>query len=179
MRKPGRVSIVFLAIFFLNCGGVPIKRGSAASTVAVGAKDRIFVSEPDLADTVEASLSALGWEGGRFKAELRKEIVYQYQRKGAIAVEDSIAAAAWLSVRLDTYGTGPDGFGYLGGGCLRKSLDERDFTFGKSKARVPERQDPTVDNIRVIAESVVNQTWKSRTAARKEREVPTQMRMMF
>jgi hypothetical protein len=68
--------------------------------VTVGIKDRIYMSQPSLSDPDMANLSALGWGDGRFQAELRKELAYQFQRKGIPTVEDSVTAVAWLSVSL-------------------------------------------------------------------------------
>lgn len=147
--------------------------------MVLGAKDRLFVSRPALADTALASLSSLGWGEGRFQAELRDEIVYQFQRKGVPTVDDSTAAVAWLAVRLDSYENGPEGVGYLGSGWLRKTHGERKLPIEKKKAKDPERKDPTVDNIRAIAEAVVSQARKPKAALRKESAVPVQMWMLF
>lgn len=172
---------LLLALCLAGCAGSGGRAGSPdPEAVAVGAKDPLYVGLPEISDTVLADLAARGWGDGRFQSELRQEILFQFNRKGVPTVEDSAAAAATLAVRIDAYGSGEGASGFRGGARLRKAETRREYAFRKtkSKAAAPSRQDPTVDNIRAIAESVVSGAWKS--PRRKASEgTPMQMWMLF
>jgi hypothetical protein len=147
-------------VFLAGCAGNSNSaRGKEAVPVTVTPKDVLFLPIPETADSVDAALTPLGWGGGRFAAELRKEIAYQFNRKGVAVVEDGSQAAASLTVRVEAFLQGRKTVArFEGFAILKTPQGERRIAFGKAKtggAEAPDRDDPTVDRIRSIAETVV------------------------
>lgn len=182
VRVPRLLAVGFLAALSLsvtNCAGTSAGRADAGAHVAVGSRDVLFLSEPALSDTALAVLSALGWGDGRFQAELRKEMAHQFERKKVRLTEDSAAAGAWLTVRLDAYETGDDPR-YKGGAGLRTARGERLIAIRKARSMFggSDRSDLTVDHIREIARDVATAARKSPAAAAQS-EAPPQMWMLF
>ena len=161
-----------VAAFWLGCAGSG--RSSVDQPhIAADSKTKLFVSLLALPDTVDSALTHLGWGAGRFAQELRKEISYQLNRKGVATVEDSAVAQGFLTLSISEYAEGggsPSRFS-----CeaqLRTAAGERRFTCAKSSKRAEslERSDPTVDNIRLIAQSVVTEACKTTEKKRKGNE---------
>jgi hypothetical protein len=178
------LAAILSAFFLAGCAGSANPGISPdPNAVAVSPKEPLFVRLPEIPDSILAGLAALGWGDGKFQGELRQEILFQFNRKGVPTVEDSSAAVAFLAVRIDSYGPGSGGgaAGYRGVARLRKAESERVFSFskGKSRAEPPARRDPTVDNIRAIAESVVSGAWKPPSPDKPKAEPPVQLWMVF
>jgi hypothetical protein len=182
-RALGVGLLVALSLSVTHCAGSASSKAraeaAAASRVAVGSRDVLFVALPVLSDTASASLAALGWGDGRFQAELRKELAYQFERKKIKLTEDSAAAGAWLAVRLETYEAGQDPR-YRGGAGLKTARGERQIAIRKPRPMFggSERADLTVDHIREIARSLAAEARKS-PAATAQTEAPPQMWLLF
>lgn len=150
-----------LSSLWLGCAGTA-PSSQTTSTLSVSPREPLFVALPAVPDSVDSLLSRLGWVPGRFAQELRKELVFQFQKKGIATVEDS-AAKSTLALILKEYVEGGGlSSRFAGTAHLKTSQGTRLFTIGKSDQRAQsiERADPTVDNIRLIAESVVKETYR-------------------
>ncbi len=150
--------LVAVTGLLLGCAGIASSPQSPA-VLSVSAREPLFVVLPAVPDSVDTLLSRIGWVPGRFAQELRKEIVFQFHKKGMGTVEDS-AAKSVLALALSEYVEGgglPSRF--VGTVFLKTSQGSRSFKVGKAEQRAAsiERPDPTVDNIRLIAELVVKE----------------------
>jgi hypothetical protein len=199
MKLKMKMKSAALALAALFCASMSGCAGSTAAQGADGkaagdnkppvfadAKNALYVSAPAVPDSVDSLLSRLGWGAGRFSSELRKEVVFQLNRKGVPTVEDSAAAKSFLAIGIGEYAEGGGSPSrYVGSARLRTPSGERLLTFAKAavRAEAPERPDPTVDNIRLIAEAVVSDAAKSpqKPAARKSKktEYNPQLIMLF
>ncbi len=157
------------ALFYAGCAGIPASQPQPAS-VAVTGKEVLFVADPVIADSVDTLLSGLGWGGGRFSRELKKEMIYQFNRKGVAVAEDSSKAKAGLAVSCAQYSRDGSSTHFRFGAILTTPAGERYITVEKvpQRAEAPERDDPTVDNIRMIATSLVEQSGKDPSEAKKK-----------
>lgn len=164
-QAPTAGALLCLCLCVTNCASI-LKRPDSDASLTVGSQDILFVSLPELSDTAQGSLAALGWGEGRFQSELRKEIAFQFQQKGVPLTEDSASAKAWLAVRLKDYQVGDHASGYRGDAGLKTAKGERQIPIRKpnTAGKGPERPDPTMDHIRDIAASVASQARKSATA---------------
>lgn len=177
------VSILLLAACLAGCGHTARSGGRESPPIAVGPKDVLFVAAPFVSDSVDTLLGRIGWGEGRFSRELRKEILFQFNRDGVPTVADSAQAKSALRVSVDGYVQG-DGSSsrFEGSARLMTEAGERVIEFKKSPVRgeAPERLDPTVDNLRMIASTIVNQARKDPKAkkAAKPEYVP-QMMIIF
>jgi hypothetical protein len=146
-----------MALCLFACGRPPSP--GAAPGISVGAKDLVYVSAPVVADSAAARLAGLGW-GDRFAAEWRREVAYQFNRKGVAVTEDSAKATAFVSLRIDEYQASDEGkhSRYAGAAELRRGEGRRkvEIRSGGEGARIPEREDPTVDVIRAMSEAAVS-----------------------
>lgn len=182
-RALGVGLLIALSLSVTHCAGSAASKAraeaAASARVAVGTRDVLFVALPVLSDTASASLAALGWGEGRFQAELRKEIAYQFERKKVKLTEDSAAAVAWLAVRLDAYEAGQDPR-YQGGAGLKTARGERQIAIRKPRPMFggSDRADLTVDHIREIARNLATEARKS-PAATAQAEPPPQMWLLF
>ncbi len=154
--------LVSLTCLWLGCAGIASSPQSPA-VLSVSAREPLFVVLPAVPDSVDTLLSRIGWVPGRFAQELRKEIVFQFHKKGMGTVEDS-AAKSVLALALSEYVEGgglPSRF--VGTVLLKTSQGSRSFKVGKAEQRAAsiERPDPTVDNIRLIAELVVKEACRA------------------
>lgn len=175
-------------VFWSGCAATrsatPVKPAIVASP-----KDALYVAVPAVPGSVDSALARMGWGSGRFAQELRQELVFQLNRKGIPTLPDTVtpadtsAARSSLAVRLSAYtegGGAPSSF--KGEAMLKTSLGERRFDFGKTpqRAEAPERADPTVDNIRQIAESIVAEACKApETKKRPEPEPMPPLMLIF
>jgi hypothetical protein len=168
-----------LSLLAAGCGAASHKPSPSASQVAVGSREELFVGLPVVSDSALSVLEALGWGDGRFQGELRKEIIFQFERKKVPIAKDSAGAEAWLDVRLVAYDSGADSR-YLGDALLRTVKGERRIGFGKSGTSdgSAQRSDPTVDHILHIAETLAAEARK-RPAAGPTPEPRVQMWIMF
>ncbi len=174
--------LIALSLSVTHCAGSAASKAraeAASARVAVGSRDVLFVALPVLSDTATAALAAVGWGDGRFQAELRKEIAYQFERKKIKLTEDSAAAMAWLAVRLDAYETGEDAR-YKGGAGLKTSRGERQIAIRKPRSMFggSGNADLTVDHIREIARNLAAEARKA-PAATAQAESPPQMWLLF
>lgn len=178
-RALGVGLLIALSLSVTHCASSSQRRAdAAASRVAVGSRDVLFVALPVLSDTASAALAALGWGDGRFQAELRKEIAYQFERKKIRLTEDSAAAKAWLAVRLDAYEGGREAL-YKGGAGLKTERGERQIAIRKPRSVFggSDRADLTVDHIREIARNVAADARKAPATA--QADAPPQMWILF
>jgi hypothetical protein len=136
-------------------GGCAGSQGPKSGPI-VEAKGPVFVAMPALPDSLDSALAPLGWGGGRFARELRKEIRYQFNRKGQATPEDSAQAKALLTVNVTAYAAA-GGNAFAAAALLTTPSGARRMGFrkGPGRAEAPERDDPTVDDIRLIASSLV------------------------
>jgi hypothetical protein len=169
----GRIPVAFMAcLWAAGCAG----GGSVRSRPFVEAKGDLYVSAPAVPAEADSLLAGLGWGPGKFSAELRKELRYQLNRSG-VATSDDTAAKARLEIAFDKY----DGSEYSGKARLTTPSGSRDIPLRKpSQGRAShERDDPTVDNIRFIAETVAPQVKADPRRAQKKPEPFTGMIMLF
>src|SRR5438128_1687314 len=107
--------VLFAAIFsaalafasLTGCAGAA--PAPEAPSVALSPKDVLYLPLPAVADSVDSALGRLGWGGGRFAEELRKEVAYQFNRKGVAVTADSAGANSYLTLRVETYAQGRHG----------------------------------------------------------------------
>ncbi|MEO6095533.1 MAG: hypothetical protein ABIW76_07605 [Fibrobacteria bacterium] len=157
------VSVLLVGAWLAGCGhtgGNGIRKNPA---IAVGSKDVVFVPVPLVSDSLDTLLGRIGWGEGRFPRELQKEILFQLNRKGVATVEDSAQANSALLVSISVYEQGSGASSrFEGFARLRTGVGERVIDFKKSPARgeAPERQDPIIDNLRMIASSLVDEARK-------------------
>lgn len=175
--------LAILAILFWNgCASLrtPV---STKPAIYVSSKEPLFVGIPVVPDTVDSLLSHVGWGVNRFAQELQKEIVYQFNQKGIPTLPDSVGAKSILLVSLSTYVEAegsPSSF--TGNAILKTTQGEKPIRFGKAEKRAQalERSNPTVDNIRMIAEAIVTEARKQPVKPREEKRDPTpQLLMVF
>ena len=187
-RIRGRIPLAAAVscLLLAACAGTNSGRERDAAPVIVSSKEALFLPMPELADSVEAALTPMGWGGGRFAAELRKEIAYQFNRKGVAVVEDSAQGAASLAVNVEAFLQGRKSAPRFEGYALLKTPQgERRIAFGKAKsggAEAPDRDDPTVDRIRSIAETVVASSRETPEAVKRKNknyEYQPQMWILF
>jgi hypothetical protein len=161
-----------------GCGHTARSGGGKTPRIEVGPKDVLFVAPPFVSDSVDTLLGRIGWGEGRFSRELQKEILFQLNRNGVPTVEDSAQAKSALRVFVNGYVQG-DGSSsrFEGSARLKTQAGERVIEFKKTPARgeAPERMDPTVDNLRMIASTIVDDARKdpkAKKAAAKPEYVP-------
>jgi cell division septation protein DedD len=143
----------------------------------VEAKESLYVPRPAVPAAVDSVLAPLGWEPGKFAAELRKEIRYQLNRKGVATPDDSAGAAARLDVSVDRY----EGKDYPGQARLTTPAGKREIGLRKPPKRKAseERDDPTVDNIRIIAAKLAEDVRSDPRHVKKQPEAFSGMIMLF
>jgi hypothetical protein len=187
MGIPRYASLLLFSVWLAGCGhtGHIVRNGSRGTPpVAIGSKDVLFVAVPFVSDSVDTLLGRIGWGEGRFSRELHKEILFQLNRTGVATVEDSAQAKSALMISVTGYvqGSGSSSL-FEGNARLRTEAGERVIEFKKSPARgeAPERQDPTVDNLRMIASTLVSEARKDPKAKSKEpkQEYVPQMMILF
>jgi hypothetical protein len=170
MRILKFTSVLLLAAWLAGCGHTVRNGGRENPTIAVGSKDVLFVAIPSVSDSVDTLLGRIGWGDGRFSRELHKEILFQLNRNGVPTVEDSTQAKSALMVSVTGYvqGSGSSSW-FKGRARLKTETGERVIEFEKSQARgeAPERQDPTVDNLRMIATTLVKEAREDPDAKKK------------
>jgi hypothetical protein len=145
--------------FWTGCASSSGTKSQAAKGVILDSRQALYVPDPVVADSADSALARMGWGGGRFARELKKEILFQFNRKGVPTVEDSVQAKARLEVSLARYSQESAGAsGFDGSARLATPEGERSIGFKKEAggAEAPERDDPTVDNIRKIASTLVD-----------------------
>ena len=74
----------------LGCAGIATST-QPTSVLSVSAREPLFVALPVVPDSVDTLLSQIGWVTGRFAQELRKELIFQFHKKGMGTIEDSAA----------------------------------------------------------------------------------------
>lgn len=180
-----KFAVFFLLVAgFAGCGHTVRNGSPEKSPISVGPKDVLFVAVPFVPDSVDTLLGRIGWGNGRFSRELQKEILFQLNRAGLATVEDSAQANSALRVSVTGYDQGSGATSrFEGNARLRTGAGERVILFKKSPARgeAPERPDPTVDNLRMIASTLVNEARRDPEAkkpAAKPEYVP-QMMIIF
>jgi hypothetical protein len=160
-------------IWAAGCAGGSGLRGRPYVEV----KDNLYVPVPVVPPAVDSALVPLGWEPGKFAAELRKELRYQLNRKGVATPEDSAGAAARLDVSVDRY----EGKDYTGQARLTTPAGAREIALRRSPKRnsSEERDDPTVDNIRIIAAKLAEDVRSDPRHVKKQPEAFSGMIMLF
>jgi hypothetical protein len=166
MPKVNPINLLALLLsitgLLLGCAGIATST-QPTCVLSVSAREPLFVALPVVPDSVDTLLSQIGWVPGRFAQELRKELIFQFHKKGMGTIEDS-AAKSTLALTLSEYVEGgglPSRF--VGTVLLKTSQGSRLFKIGKAEQRAAsiERPDPTVDNIRLIAEMVVKEACRA------------------
>lgn len=163
-------SVLLLATWLAGCGHTSRNGSRKNPPIAVGPKDVLFVALPSVSDSVDTLLGRIGWGDGRFPRELQKEILFQLNRNGVATVEDSAQAKSALMVSVTGYDQGSESSSrFEGSARLRTEAGERVIDFKKSPARgeSPERLDPTVDNLRMIASTLVKEARNDPKAKKK------------
>jgi len=130
----------------------------------VEAHDSVYVASVAVPAAVDSLLAPLGWAQGRFATELAKEIRFQLNHKGVATPQDSTGVRSRLEIQVEHY----DPADYAIKGHLSTPTGARDIEFTR-KSGAAEREDPTIDNIRLIAE---NLTEKARTDPSHRRTNP-------
>jgi hypothetical protein len=158
---------ILAAFFFTGCATAP--KSPAPAPVEVKGTEPLFVADPVLADSADSLLTGLGWGGGRLGRELKKEMVYQFNRRGVAVAEDSAKAKATLAVSLEEYSRKGEETRYSVSALLKTEAGERTIRLRKAPkgAEGPERDDPTVDNIRIIAAYLVEESGKDPRVKKK------------
>lgn len=157
----------------IGCSG----SGALRARPFVEAKDSLYVATPSIPSAVDSALAPLGWEPGKFAAELRKELRYQLNRKGVATPEDSAGAASRLEIAVDRY----EGKDYSGQARLTTPAGAREIALSKPSKRkaADERDDPTVDNIRTIASKLAEDVRVDPRHPKKQPEAFSGMIMLF
>jgi hypothetical protein len=119
------------------------------SDSVVEARKTLYVAPLVVPASVDSLLGPLGWTPGRFATELAKEIRFQLNRKGVATPQDSTGVPNRLEIQVDHY----DPSDYAIKGHLATPAGARDVEFAK-KSGAAEREDPTIDNIRLMAENL-------------------------
>ena len=184
MSKLRYASVLLLAAGFSGCGHTLRNASPENPPVTIGPKDVLFVPVPLVADSVDTLLGRIGWGEGRFSRELQKEILFQLNRKGVATVEDSAQAKSALLISVTGYDQGSGSSSrFEGSARLKTEAGERVIDFKKSPARgeAPERQDPTVDNLRIIAATLVKEAGQDPRAKKRDPkpEYVPQMMIIF
>lgn len=174
-------SALLVAAWLSGCGHTARKGIPENPPVAIGSKDVLFVGVSAVSDTVDSLLGRIGWGEGRFSRELHKEIVFQFNRKGVATIEDSAQAKSALVVSVTGYVQGSGSSQFEGVARLRTVAGERVIDFKKAPARgeAPERQDPTVDNLRMIASALVKEARENPDAKKKDSKAEYVPQMMW
>lgn len=184
MVIPRSASAFLLAACLAGCGHTARNGNRANVPIEVGREDILFVAVPTVPDSVDTLLGHIGWGEGRFSRELHKEILFQLNRKGVATVEDSGQAKSALIVSVTGYlhGSGSSSR-FEGNARLRTEAGERVIGFKKTPGRgeAPERQDPTVDNLRQIASTLVKEAREDPDAKKvdSKAEYVPQMMILF
>lgn len=148
----------------------PSPKGESPNGIIATRKDALYIPLPVVAPAADSLLARGGWGGTRLPEELRKELLYQYKRKGVPTVEDSARSASSLRIFLSDYWLGDgESSRYTVSAVLRTPGGERRFETRKKPGRTdaPEREDPTLDNIRKMAKELVELSRKD-PEARKD-----------
>lgn len=177
-------SVLLVSALLAGCGHTVRNGSQKTPPIAVGPKDVLFVAAPFVSDSVDTLLGRIGWGEGRFSRELHKEILFQLNRNGVATVEDSAQAKSALMISVTGYDQASGSSSrFEGSARLRTEAGERLIGFKKSPARgeSPERQDPTVDNLRIIAATLVKEARMDPNAEKKETkpEYVPQMMILF
>lgn len=166
---PSRLAVAVLAaVVCWGCASTD-SRSVEARAVAVEGKEALYIAPPQVADSVDSALSRIGWGGGRMSRELRKELAYQFNRKGVATVEEGAPAPDTLTVELSDYAQGNGTASrFAVDATLRTPAGKRRIAFRQEPkgAGAPERDDPALDNIRKIAATLLKESRKD-TAAEK------------
>jgi hypothetical protein len=156
--------IVFASVPLTGCGAShPPMKAAPPNGIITTRKEPLYVPLPKVAVPAESLLARAGWGDGRLPQELRKELLYQFKRKGVPTVEDSAQAASTLDVFLSEYGPGDgEATRYAVSATLKTPGGERRLEYRNKPGRAdaPEREDPTLDNIRKMAKELVERSRK-------------------
>lgn len=169
-----RIPVSLMAcLWAAGCAG----GGAARARPYVEAKDSLYVSMPTVPAEADSLLAKLGWEPGKFTAELRKELRYQLNRSGVATPDDSAATGSRLDIALDKY----EGKEYAGQARLRTPKGMREIALRKpsQKQAAEDRDDPTVDNIRIIAAKLAAEVKADPRHVKKQPEPFSGMIMLF
>jgi hypothetical protein len=141
-----KVRLFYALCAVLVAGCAATKKPSAP---IVEARKSLYVAPLVVPAGVDSLLAPLGWTPGRFATELAKEIRFQLNRKGVATPQDSTGVPDRLEIQVDHY----DPSDYAIKGHLTTPAGARDVEFAK-KSGAAEREDPTIDNIRLMAEKL-------------------------
>lgn len=175
-------AVLLAATWLAGCGHTVRNANNGNPIITVGPKDVLFVGAPSVSDSADSLLGRMGWGEGRFSRELRKEILFQFNRNGVPTVEDSAQAKSVLGVSITRYDQGSGSSSvYDVNATLRTEAGERMIEFKKSPARgeAPERLDPTVDNLRTIALTLVKMATKDPNAKKADAKTEYVPQMMI
>jgi len=165
MIRSVRAALLLTLCGLLGCAGTAKPRPGGP----VEASGSVFVALPAIPASLDSALAAKGWGDSRFAGELRKEIRFQFNRAGVQSPEDSAVAKGSLSLEVSDYA--PAG-ACAGAAVLRTGAGERKIAFRHEapKEAGPARDDPTVDDIRAMAEKLVAAARKDPAKAKRNGE---------
>jgi hypothetical protein len=160
-----RIAALFACLAMLpltGCGANhPSPKKGPPNGIITTRKEALYVPLPKVSNPAESLLVRAGWGEGRLPQELRKEILYQFRRKGVPTVEDSARAASTLDVFLSEYEPGDgEASRYAVSATLKTPGGERRLEYRNKPGRAdaPEREDPTLDDIRKMAKELVERS---------------------
>ncbi len=140
------------------------------TTPIVEARGSVYLPPLVVPAAVDSLLAPLGWTQGRFATELAKEIRFQLNHKGVATPQDSTGVTSRLEIQVDHY----DPADYAIKGHLTTPAGARDIVFEK-KSGAAEREDPTIDNIRLMAENMVEKARTDPSHRRTNTQAPVLM----
>lgn len=162
-----------MRLFYALLGAV-LATGCASykyrSAPIVEARKSLYVAPLVVPASVDSLLAPLGWTPGRYATELAKEIRFQLNRKGVATPQDSTGVQDRLEIQVDHY----DPSDYAIKGHLTTPAGTRDVEFAK-KSGAAEREDPTIDNIRLMAENIAEKVRNDPNQRKAYTPAPTLM----
>jgi len=156
---------LFGAILASGCVSINYRK-----TAVVEAHGSVYLPPLVVPASVDSLLAPLGWTQGRFATELAKEIRFQLNHKGVATPQDSSGVTSRLEIQVDHY----DPTDYAIKGHLTTPAGARDIKFEK-KSGAAEREDPTIDNIRLMAEKLAEQARTDPSHRRTNTQAPVLM----
>jgi hypothetical protein len=153
------------AILATGCASIKYR-----NTPVVEAHGSVYLAPLVVPAAVDSLLAPLGWTQGRFATELAKEIRFQLNRKGVATPQDSTGVKSRLEIQVDHY----DPSDYAIKGHLTTPAGARDIEF-KKQSGAAEREDPTIDNIRLMAENLSEKARTDPSHRRTNTQAPVLM----
>jgi hypothetical protein len=166
MKMKTRLGFAMLcALLAAGCASIKYRNASV-----VEARGSVYLPPLVVPASVDSLLAPLGWTQGRFATELAKEIRFQLNHKGVATPQDSAGVTSRLEIQVDHY----DPTDYAIKGHLTTPAGARDIVFEK-KSGAAEREDPTIDNIRLMAENLAEKARNDPSHRRTNTQAPVLM----